>query len=287
MVARALAAVGVAVLAAGCGSASTGSGQTPAASLKRAAYVSTSAPGYRAAMTMTETISGASSGSKTIALTANGSFSPASRVGDMTMAMQIPTAAGTQNFNMQLVLEGDTIYVKMPAALASKLPGDKPWFSMNLAQMGKASGIPGYGSLLSSSSNFSNPSQYLDLLRATADGSVKDLGQETIDGVQTTHYQAQVDIAKLPNVVPAADRQAAQQLVSTLQSKGVNTQMPVDTWIDGSHRIRRIHITYSLSLQGESVAVDITENLSDYGSQPAPTAPSADETTNLLSLIHG
>ncbi len=55
----ALAAVSTAVLTAGCGSSSsTSSGQSAAASLKRAAYVSTAAPGYKEAMTIRETVAG-------------------------------------------------------------------------------------------------------------------------------------------------------------------------------------------------------------------------------------
>jgi hypothetical protein len=236
-------------------------------------------------MSMNLSVTGTSSGQQTLALTANGSVSPASRTGQMTMSMQAPTGAGTQNIDLQIVMDRNMMYMKLPPSLASTVPGGKPWFSLALSQLGKASGIPGYGSLLSSSSSFSNPGQYLDFLRATADGSVKDLGQETVGGMQTTHYHANVDFTKLPDSVPAADKPAMQKLTSTLQSQGVNTQMPVDAWIDGSHHVRRIHITYNLSLNGQTAAIDITENLSDYGTQPAPTIPSADQTTNLTSLL--
>lgn len=238
-------------------------------------------------MTMQIAVTGQGSGQKTVDMTANGSFSPGSHMAQMVMSMQLPTGTGTQNVDLQMVLDGDTMYLKMPAELASQVPGGKPWVSMNLAQIGKASGIPGYGSLMNSSSSFTNPGQYLDFLRATTDGSVQDLGQETVDGVQTTHYQADVDLAKLPDAVPAADKQSVEQLTSMLQSKGVNTQMPVDAWIDAKHQIRRLHITYTMSVSGESVAMDITENLSDYGPQPAPALPSTSETTNLNSVVSG
>lgn len=236
---------------------------------------------------MSETLSGQSTGKKTVGMTANGAISPGLRLGDMTMSMQVPSSTGTQSLQMQFVLDGNTIFVKLPASLALKVPGSKPWISMDLAQMGKLSGIPGYGSLITGSSNFSNPGQYLDFLRATADGSVKDLGQETVNGVQTTHYRAQVDLAKLPDAVPSADKSAAEQLVSMIQSKGANTRMPVDAWIDGSHQIRRLQLSYDLSVSGESVALGITENLSDYGPQPPPALPGADQTTNVMSLIKG
>ena len=98
-----------------------------------------------------------------------------------------------------MVLDGNTVYVKMPAELAG--PGSRREAMAVDEPRADEEGfwIPGDGSLFNSSSNFSDPGQYLDFLRATADGSVQDLGQETVDGVQTTHYQADVDLAKLPD----------------------------------------------------------------------------------------
>jgi hypothetical protein len=160
--------------------------------------------------------------------------------------------------------------------------------SINLAQAGKAAGILGLGSLLSSSSSLSNPGQYLDFLRATSVGTVKNLGQATVDGFKTTHYHGEVDLSKLPGAVPAADRQAIQQLVGALQKKGVTAQMPIEAWIDSSNLIRRIQITFSEPLStGQAVAVAMTEDFLDYGPQPAPAIPSASQTTDLLSLTKG
>jgi hypothetical protein len=287
-----LAAVSAAVLTAGCGgSSSTGSGnnsaRASAASLKRAAYVSTTAAGYKATMTMHATFNGQGSNQQALDMTASGSFSPSSHSADMTMNMHAPVSGAMHSIEMQVVLDGNTMYLKMPAALTSQLPGGKPWVSMDLTQLGKTAGIQGYGSLLNGESSFSDPGQYLDFLRATSDGSVKDLGQETVDGVQTTHYQANVDFAKLPNAVPAADKHAINQLISEMQSKGVTTQMPVDAWIDDSHHIRRLHINYDFSVSGQSLTMDIMENFSDYGAQPAPAVPSPSDTTDLSSVLQG
>ena len=238
-------------------------------------------------MTMNATISGASSGEKTLHMNVNGSFSPGSHTGQLTMNMRMP-GVGVGHVGMQIVLDGHMAYVKMPAQLRGKMPGGKPWLSMNLQEIGKASGIPGYGSLLnSSSSSYSDPGQYLNYLRAASDGSVKDVGQTTIDGVQTTEYQAEVDLTKLPNAIPAAAKQSVKKLAAILQSEGVNTEMPVGAWIDASNHVRRIQTSYEMSIGGVAVTMNITENLSDYGPQPAPPVPSPAETTNLSSLTHG
>ncbi len=182
---------------------------------------------------------------------------------------------------------GAVVRMKFPPSLTNQLPGGKPWISINFAELGKAAGVSGLGSMLNGNSTMSHPGQYLDYLRAASDRSVRYLGQESVNGAQTTHYRADVDFKKLPNAVPAGEKQAAEQLLSALKSKGVNEQMPVDAWIDASHHIRRLHMTYTVSLNGDAATMDLTENLSDYGPQAAPTVPSSDRTTDLMSLING
>lgn len=274
----------VAALLAGCGG-SSGSAHPPTVNLARAADVSSAAAGYKAVITLRETVPNAGA----VDMTANGSFSPASHAGSLSMQMHLPASAGLGTLDMQMVLNKTTIYVKLPPSLASKIPGGKPWLYVNLGQIGQAAGIPGLGSLVSSSSSLSDPGQYLSFLRATAVGSVKNLGRATVNGVATTHYQAEIDLAKLPSVVPAAQRQAVQQLVTALQKKGAATEIPIDAWIDSSNLIRRIQMNFSepVSSTGQSVAVAMTENFIQYGAQPAPVVPPASQSVNLLSLTHG
>jgi hypothetical protein len=273
-----------AALIAGCGG-SSGSGNTPTVSLSRAADVSGAASGYRVAMDLHETVPNTGQ----IHMTAAGSFSPADHIGAVTMHMDLPPSAGTQTLQLQMVLNQTTVYVKLPASLMSKIPGGKPWLDINLDQAGKLAGIPGLGSLISSSSSLNDPGQYLDYLRATSAGSVKNLGPATVNGVRTTEYHALVDLNKLPASVPAAQRPSVQQLVNALKSKGLATQMPINAWVDSANLVRRIQLAFSepLPSTGQTISVAMTENFLQYGPQPVPAVPSASQSTNLLSLIHG
>lgn len=275
-----------AALVAGCGgSGSSGSGKTPTVSLSRAADVSSAASGYRIAMNMQETVPSAGR----IHMTGTGSFSPAAHQGAATMQMDLPAGAGAGTLQLGMVLDKTTIYMKLPASLTSKIPGGKPWLYVNLGQIGQAAGVPGLGSLVSSTSSLNDPGQYLDYLHATSAGSVKNLGQATVDGVHTTEYHAVVDMTKLPNIVPAAQRPAIEQLVKALKSKGLATQMPINAWIDSSNLVRRVQVAFSEPLPNtkQTVSIAMTENFLQYGPQPAPAIPSASESANLLSLIHG
>ncbi len=273
-----------AVALGGCGSSS--SKPPTAATLSRASYVSSATTGYQVAMSVRESVP--SAGQVTVSGTGAFSVMP-KREGSLDMQLNIPSAAaaGLSNLRMQAVFVPGTIYIKLPPALAGRIPGGKPWLQINLQQLGQAAGIPGLGSLVNGSSSLSNPAQYLDYLRATSDGSVKDLGQATVDGVQTTHYHAVIDLTKLPNVVPASSRPAVEQLVSALRSRGTATQLPLDAWVDSTLRVRRIVTSYTQPINGQQASVAVQVDFVKYGPQPAPTVPPASQTQNLLALTGG
>jgi hypothetical protein len=277
-------------LLAGCGSSSnhssTAAKQPPTATLTRAAFVSSAAPGYRAVISLKENVPSVG----TITATGTGAFQlKPKHQGSMVMRLSIPSAAssGLGTLQMQAVYVPGTIYMKLPPQLASRIPGGKPWLLINLNQLGKAAGIPGLGSLANSSSSLNNPAQYVSYLRATTDGTVRNLGQATINGVSTTHYHAVIDLNKLPDVVPASSRASVQQLVAALKKRGTKTQLPIDAWIDSSQQIRRVVITYTQPVNGQKATITTQVDFVQYGPQPAPTVPPASQTQNLLSLVGG
>jgi hypothetical protein len=272
------AAVGSGTLVSACGGTSHASAGH--ISLSRAADISTAQPGYKVHLTMNTTVGGQS-----FAVTGQGSIDTKPLQGSMQMSI---TANG-RTLPVQAVLADDTIYEQLPAQYMSQLPGDKQWISINLAELAKLTKLPGLRAMMGSSQTMTNPGQYMDFLRAAAPGSVHDLGQVTVDGVQTTHYSAQVDLARLADAVPAAERAAARQFVQALQSRFHGPdKLPMDVWIDQTGLIRKVQAQSSETVDGKSVAVSVTELVTAYGTQPAPTVPSPSETVDLLSLIpHG
>ncbi len=275
---------------AGCGGSSSSS-STQTVSLSRAAYVSAGSSGYRAVMSLRESVP--SLGQLTI--NGNGSFSLPSHAGSMDMQMSIPSAAAAQagvgSLHMQAVFLPGVLYMKLPPTLADRIPGGKPWWQINLNQIGKLAGIPGLSSLMSGTSSLNDPGQYLDFLRATANGSVRNLGQAEVNGVPTTHYRAAVDFSKLPSAVPASARPGIERLIAALQQRGALThQLPIDAWIDSSHLIRRIEMNFNQPLgTGQSAAMAMRMDFVHYGPQPAPQIPPSGQTLNLAALLeaHG
>jgi len=266
---------------AGCGSASS-AGQDPGKAIQRAAYVSSSAAGYKVAIHMQE---GVSSLNGNITGVGTGSFNLPKHAGRMTLDLTLPgslSSAGT--LAVQEILFGGRIYVKLPAKIATGLPGHKPWLEIDLAQIGKAAGIQNLTSLFGGSGS-TNPGQFLQYLRAASSGGVKRLAGATVDGVQTTEYRAKLDLLKAPAAAPSSQRAALRQAVSSLEKLTGLRTIPVDVWVDSQHLVRRITMAYSVNSSGQSVHTQMRLDFLSYGSQPVPAPPPSSQVTNASSML--
>src|ERR1700733_11208660 len=164
----ALIAIAAALLVAGCGGSSS-SGKAAGASTVRAAYVSSTAAGYQVALKVTGNAAG-----HTINVTGTGAFDRASHDGQLTINLRPPTLS-SGNLQIDPVILGKDFYLKLPAGLAGKIPGGKPWLELNLSEIAKATGIDGLPSLTDNPSE--NPAHFLQILRAASTGGVQNLGQ--------------------------------------------------------------------------------------------------------------
>jgi hypothetical protein len=251
----------------------------------QAATVSAGAPGYRIHMSME-----ISSSVTATPVTASGSgiFDTRDHAGTMSLAMnfgndpQVLQTMGTDTLKMQEIIEGATVYMKLPAALASAFPvAGKQWIAIDLA---KVTGVPGLSSLASNPVS-SNPSDMLSYLRSASDSVLTD-GQQRVDGVETTHYHADLNLARAADSLPSVDRQAAQQLLSKLQQQVQLSDVPMDVWIDGQHLVRRIEMTIAPPAQGGQTFDEVTTiDITHYGPEPRPALPPAGEVEDLSRLV--
>jgi hypothetical protein len=268
----------------GCGSA--GSTVDPVA---KAAVVSTSTQGYKLGVSMRVT---SSSLPAPITATGSGSFNTPARSGSFALTLNLSSIpqlgqllGGSGTFRIEEVVSGTTVYVKLPASITSKSAvfAGKPWIKLDLAKAGTAAGIPGLSSLLSNPAS-TDPSQFLRYLRATG-GSVTTVGSETVNGVQTTHYRATIDLGRVPDAYPPASRTAARQAIAALERTTGLHQIPVDAWIDSQHLVRRMRFSIPETVSGSgSLTAAVTIEIPEYGPQPAPAVPPASQVTDLSSL---
>jgi len=184
-----------------------------------------------------------------------------------------------------MIVDGQTAYLKLPAVLLRAMPmlGAKPWLKMTMSQAAGAAG----GSALGSGLATSNPGQLLKRLSA-ASSAVADEGQQQVNGVQTTHYHASLSFARLTAGLPAADQGATQLSLSKLRQILGSADVPVDVWIDAHQLIRRMAISTAIHAAGTpSIQLTVIADFSDYGPQPRPAVPPADEVQDASSLLSG
>ena len=218
--------------------------------------------------------------------TGTGSINARERTGSVVFVMNagndpdLKKALGGSTLRLEELVDGTTVYVKLPPAIASKLPGGRPWIKVDLA---KASGIPGFSSLANNPVS-SDPSQFLSYLRATS-GTVSKQGSAVVNGIQTTHYHATINLDRVPDALPSASRAGAKQAVSSIEQLTGLRQLPVDAWIDGNDLIRRMRLSFDESLAPSvKLNIAITMDFVKYGPQPTPTFPSADQVSDASSL---
>jgi hypothetical protein len=254
----------------------------------KAATVSTSTPGFRMNLGMQIDIAGLGS----VTGTGSGAFDTRPRSGAMDLRMQLPDVPqiaqvlGSRTLAMREIVHGLTIYIHMPAAISSHLPGGRPWMKLDLGKAAAAMGMPGLSSLAGGSPLSNDPTQMLQFLRAVS-GGVTTVGHDTVAGYPTTHYRATIDFDKVADHVPAGQRAAIRKTVQTLETLAHVKRIPVEVWVDNSSLVRRfaMHMTMSLPT-GSAMGMAMQFTIPEYGPQPQPALPPAGQVTDLGALMH-
>jgi len=202
---------------------------------------------------------------------------------DLGSDPQVIQVLGSSTLRMQMVLDGGTLYLKLPAAATGALPlAGKQWLKLDVS---KLKGVPGLSSL-GGDPTFQDPSHVLQVLESEASNVVNE-GKQRVDGFETTDYRAYLDLSHVASNVSGPQQAAAQQAISALEQATKSQDIPVDVWIDPYGFVRRMVMTVDLSLpNGASMQEAVTADFSDYGPQRPPALPPADQVQDLASLIH-
>jgi hypothetical protein len=121
-----------------------------------------------------------------------------------------------------------------------------------------------------------DPSKMLEYLRAVS--KVEEKGSETVRGVQTTHFEARIQLDKVADKVSPEAAKALEKI-----STGLGTdEVPVEAWVSGDGLVRKLGMNWHPA-QG-SFVVDM--ELFDFGDVHIDV-PGASETVNLKQLLGG
>ena len=184
------------------------------------------------------------------------------------------------DWKLEAIRDGDTAYLKFPL-IADQLPAGKTWIKGDAKTLSSADAgqLQQFGSFAGT-----DPRDVLGLLKAVS-GSITAVGSDKIRGVETSHYRATIDTAKLAQLVPAAQRQSLGGLDQTARQAGV-TALPVDVWVDADQLVRKISIDLDAKQPGTGMPVkaSLVVELYDYGTPLELKLPPADEVVDAATL---
>lgn len=271
-----MAVAALALVLGGCGSGGHSASRplTNAATggLVRAADVTTQAPGYRLAGTATLAVSGAAA--RTIHENMTGSYDRLDRTGAITTTV---SALGHVVRVPELISQLTVYMASAAVPSAASLAQGKPWLEID---MSRALG----GAGLSSLPTATDPSQFVDYLRAVSSTATEE-GTATIRGVPTTHYHTVVDLDRYPSLVAPAQRAAVETSVKNLEAALGSHALPLDVWIDSHHLVRQVKLNFGECVSGTHFTYTMTIDLYDYGPQTAPRLPAPNQVYNLTPLV--
>jgi hypothetical protein len=126
-----------------------------------------------------------------------------------------------------------------------------------------------------------NPEEFLRFLRVA--GDARKVGMDTIDGTQTTRWQATVDLRRYPETVAPQEREAAERTVRGLTAaEGV--VMPTTVWIDERGLIRRERLRFEMTVEGDSVRALMVLDFLDVGRPQEVELPEGDDVRDVTDL---
>ena len=191
--------------------------------------------------------------------------------GKVTLAVR----SNGQSVTIETIVVGPVLYMRSAVFQQAGLPAGKEWVRLDLAKLAQQQGID-LGSLLSSNPS---PSGALAYLRGSS-GQVEKVGDEKVQGVDTTHYKATIDLERAAQRSSGRARDSIRRVISV---SGVK-KIPVEAWIDRAGYIRKVTYAEHPSRKQSS---DITMELHDFGPHVAIASPPSESVIDFNDLLRG
>jgi len=245
--------------AAACGGSSKA--KAPSASSGAAAIAVVTAAAKKSALAgsehLTLKVGGKASGQE-IVVTGAGDFDNKQHVG----MLHVDFSAAGISASIDAVLSSTDMYLKS-SLFSVLLPAGKSWLKLDLKKAASAQGLS-LNTLLSQ-----DPTHSLTALQSLT-GATK-VGTEQVDGVETTHYRARIDLSKLP-AAPTASPAAP----STY-----------DAWVGGDGYVHRVRTHIVTGSGKQKSVVTLTADLADFGKSVSVAVPPAAQTLTSTGSLPG
>ncbi|MGW1073622.1 DUF1396 domain-containing protein [Streptomyces sp. NPDC002537] len=190
----------------------------------------------------------------------------------MRMKMKVKGASADESGTVELRALDGAFYMKA----ANEADGESRWLKLDL------SGLQGAGS---SKASLGGQAERNPADEASGIGSAKDLtkvGEETVDGVKTTHYTGTVTLDQMRESLkdkPADVRQRREKNLEQYAKMGAD-KLQMDIWVDGQDHTKQFR-TRSTTTKGP---LDLTMKFVDVNKPVTVEAPPASEVMDLAEL---
>ena len=141
---------------------------------------------------------------------------------------------------------GDAVYVRR-VGTASGL-SSREWSRLDFRDLDDAD-TPGVQAVADNigapTATLLHPVHLMELVTGVLTGSVKRLGEDTVAGVRTTHYKANISLDKADGELDLEEeeRDARRAALQSLAVKG--DVLPAEVWIDDEGRLRRLQVRFT------------------------------------------
>jgi hypothetical protein len=197
--------------------------------------------------------------------------------------LDIPSIGMMPGGEVEMIVgEGPVVYVRAPM-LAAYIPAKTPWIKLDPSALPKQAGGVGAAAAI-------NPAAILAAIKDAV--SVDEVGPDTVDGADATHYRATIDLVKLlPSIAEISPDQPTdaemQEAKDQLAKLGLET-LPIELWVDGDGYLKQIQFSLDLSTiapdrPGSSFSLTLT--LSEIGEDISIDVPPASQVTDLTDLL--
>ncbi|WP_371569965.1 hypothetical protein [Streptomyces canus] len=181
---------------------------------------------------------------------------------------------GGQQLEQRIV--NQVLYQKPPAA-SGQLPEGKSWMKVDLQRLNRSQGAGG--------PTMSDPANSFAYTKSLSEKDVRKVGEETVNGVSTTHYRVDLDLSKPAEGDSAQERKLRAQL---------GDDVPVDLWIDEDGLTRRQQIRMIVKDTAQTggtgarqAQAKVVMDFSGFATDVEVAAPPAADTVDMTDKVSG
>ncbi len=181
-------------------------------------------------------------------------------------------------FDMEMIMDGSMMYMRMPQMQG---PGGPPteWISIDMSEA-----VPGYEELIELSAGRNDPTNAFGYLQGAE--RAEEVGTETVNGIETTHYRGTMNLAHAITELPADLQRDMRLVMRQFREQFGTLTMPFEIWIDADGLLRRmVYVMEGEAAAAAEFSMEMSMDVTEYGNDFELDIPPADDVTDISELV--